>query len=108
MIGGPPTCDYPGCRAERREVNFWFVVTIDLYGAHIYKWETCPAEAMNTGQHYCGINHALAAASKALTPDTTIAGRESTLELNPVPLHGPAARQDEPEAPKEDNAPPNP
>jgi hypothetical protein len=110
LIGGPPSCDFPGCTAVRREVNFWYVVTHDLYGAHIYKWDTCPPEAMKTGNHYCGLGHALQAASKALTPDTATPGRESTLELNPVPLHGPAATQDTPttdEVPDDETSPPD-
>ena len=94
MIGGPPSCDFPGCTAVRREVNFWYVVTSDEAGAHIYKWETCPAEAMKDGKHYCGLGHALQAASKHLTPDETRADRESTLDLKPLPLHGPAATQE--------------
>jgi hypothetical protein len=112
MIGGPPSCDFPGCTAVRREVNFWYVVTQNACGVHIYKWETCPPEAMQTGNHYCGLSHAFRAASKALTPDETDPNRKSTLELQPIVNKSPAAlhqvAQDEPAARKEPIDPPNP
>jgi hypothetical protein len=38
---------------------------------------------MKNGKPYCGLSHAFLAASNILTPDTTIANRESTLELKP-------------------------
>jgi hypothetical protein len=95
MTTGPIECAAVGCTAVRRTVNFWYVVTSDERGAHIYKWELCPPKAMRTGKHFCGLNHAFAYASNVLTPDTTRADRESTHELKPLPLEGPAARQDE-------------
>ena len=82
-LGGPPECDWPGCGAQRRDVNRWYVVTADLYGAHIYKWESCPEDAMKNGKHCCGLGHAFQFASKVLTPDETNPDRESTLELRP-------------------------
>ncbi len=98
MSPGLIECDFVGCTAIRRTVNFWYVVTEDLCGAHIYKWETCPPEAMKTGKRFCGLNHAFGYVSKVLTPDTTKAGRESTLDLKPLPLEGPAAKQDSEES----------
>lgn len=94
-------CDFVGCTAIRRTVNFWYVVTEDLLGAYIYKWETCPSEAMKTGKHFCGLDHALRYMSKVLTPDITKASRESTLDLKPLPLEGPAAKQDSEESKNE-------
>jgi len=112
MIGGPPSCDFPGCTAVRREVNFWYVVTEDNRGVRIYKWEKCPPKAMQEGKHFCGLNHAFGAASKSLTPDNTNPNRESTLKLQPIPNTGPAApRQiapDEPAATEVPDASPNP
>ena len=82
-LDSPASCDYQGCKAVRQTVNHWFVGTEDLYGVHIYRWETCPEEAMKNGKHFCGIEHALRNASSVLTPDTTDRQRESTLELKP-------------------------
>jgi hypothetical protein len=82
-LGGPAECDHLGCGAQRREVNRWYVVTFDIFGAHIWKWETCSDEDMKIGKHFCGLAHAFQYASKVLTPDETKVGRESTLELKP-------------------------
>jgi hypothetical protein len=98
MSPGLIECDFVGCTAIRRTVNFWYVVTEDLLGAHIYKWEACPLEAMKAGKHFCGLDHALRYVSKVLTPDTTRVSRESTLDLKPLPLEGPAARHDSEES----------
>jgi hypothetical protein len=78
-----PTCDYPGCGAVRRDVNQWYVVLPDSSGVHIYHWDQCPPKAMKDGKHFCGIAHTIQTVSNLLTPDTTIANRESTLELKP-------------------------
>lgn len=79
----PMECALVGCGALRRTVNHWYVVVDDLFGAYIYRWETCPEEAMKNGRHFCGIQHALLHASNVLTPDKTDPNRESTLELKP-------------------------
>ncbi len=76
-------CDLLGCGAERKETNHWFIVTTNESGAQIYKWSSAPVEAMREGKCFCGVAHALLYASKELTPDTTFANRESTLELKP-------------------------
>ena len=67
----------------RREVNNWFVALKDDNGVHIYHWDQCPARAMKEGVHLCGIDHTIRTVSNLLTPDTTVANRESTLELKP-------------------------
>jgi len=38
---------------------------------------------MKDGKHFCGIAHTIQTVSNLLTPDTTVANRESTLELKP-------------------------
>lgn len=76
-------CDHLGCGAERKTTNHWFVAYVDENGAHIYRWDKAPDEALKDGKCFCGVAHALLYASNALTPDTTDANRESTLELKP-------------------------
>jgi len=78
-----PTCDYPGCNAVRREVNQWYVVLSDSSGVHIFHWDQCPQKAIKDGKHFCGIAHTIQTVSNLMTPDTTVANRESTLELKP-------------------------
>ena len=78
-----PTCDFSGCNAVRREVNQWFVVLSDSSGVHIFHWDQCPPKAMKEGKHFCGIAHTIQTVSNLMTPDTTVANRESTLELKP-------------------------
>ena len=87
-LGGPMECDHVGCTALRRTVNHWYVVTEDMYGAHIYRWAMCPEDAMKNGKHFCGLNHAFIYTSNVLTPDTTDTARESTLELKPMTREG--------------------
>lgn len=82
-LDSPITCEWMGCGVLRRTVNNWYVVWIDLNGAHIYEWEKCPAEAMKKGKHFCGLPHALLYVSNTLTQDLAKAGRESTLKLKP-------------------------
>jgi hypothetical protein len=52
---------------------------------------------MKDGKHFCGIAHTIQTVSNLLTPDTTVANRESTLELKP-PLNreglAPEAKED--------------
>ena len=79
----PFECAAVGCGAIKRQVNRWLVVLTDESGAHIYKWDMCPPEAMENGQHFCGLDHAFRYVSNAITPDTTKVNRESTLELKP-------------------------
>jgi len=67
----------------RRQVNNWFVVLKDDNGVHIYHWDQCPARAMKEGIHLCGLGHMTQTVSNLMTPDTTVANRESTLELKP-------------------------
>ena len=64
-------------------VNHWYVITEDLYGAHIFKWRTCPEDAMKNGKHFCGYDHAGKHLSKIFSPDLADPNRESTLELKP-------------------------
>jgi hypothetical protein len=82
-LGSAPTCDFPGCTAQRREVNNWYVITEDQYGVRIYHWDKCPTQHMEEGKHFCGLDHAFRYASNVMTPNHTDANRESTLELNP-------------------------
>lgn len=79
----PIECELTGCGVLRRTVNNWYIVEKTESGAHIHQWGKCPKEAMETGKHFCGLNHAFLHASKLLTQDTTVADRESTLELKP-------------------------
>ena len=81
-LGSAPTCDFPGCTAQRREINNWYVVYKDS-GVHVYHWDECPQKAMKEGKHLCGIGHMMQTVSNLMTPDTTVADRESTLELKP-------------------------
>ncbi len=77
------TCDFSGCGAQRREVNNWFIVVQDSLGVHIFHWDECPQKYMKDGKHLCGISHTIQTVSNLLTPDTTVANRESTLALKP-------------------------
>jgi len=79
----PIECAYVGCNALRRSVNHWYVVEETPSGSHIHRWSDCSEKSMKNGKPYCGLSHAFLAASNILTPDTTIANRESTLELKP-------------------------
>lgn len=93
----PIECAYVGCHALRRTVNHWYVVEETPSGAHIHRWADCSEKSMKNGKPYCGLSHAFLAASNILTPDTTVANRESTLELKP-PLNreglAPEAKED--------------
>lgn len=82
-LENPYSCEFRGCTAMRREVNNWYVVFKDDNGVHIYHWDQCPARAMKEGIHLCGLGHMTQTVSNLMTPDTTVANRESTLELKP-------------------------
>ena len=85
MIGGLPECDAKnlGCKAIKRDVNNWYVVSKTSNGVHIYEWDKAPVEAMREGKHFCGVAHALNHMSHSIGPDETDRERESTLELKP-------------------------
>lgn len=76
-------CDFVGCKEILAGVNHWWVVTDDPSGVHIFKWKTCPEDAMKNGKHFCGFDHMNRYVSKILNPDETNPERESTLELKP-------------------------
>lgn len=80
----PIVCARKGCGVLRRAVNKWYVVDGDLYGYHLYRWETCPAESMKKGSYFCGLPCALLYISSVESEDATRPDRESTLELKPV------------------------
>jgi hypothetical protein len=82
-IDSTASCDFPHCEAQRKQVNNWYVVLKDSSGVHVYHWDECPPRAMKEGQHFCGIAHTIQTVSNMITPDTTNANRESTLELKP-------------------------
>lgn len=76
-------CDLPNCGTVRKDTNHWYVVLADDSGVHVYRWGKVSQKAMRMGKHFCGVAHAIQYASYILTPDTTNAKRESTLELKP-------------------------
>ncbi len=101
-LGGYGECDWPGCGAQRRTVNHWFVVHKTGKGVHVYRWDDASEKAMNEGKHFCGVTHTIQHVSSLLTADNTDPNRESTLELKP-PLTREGTAPEQPTEEKTEN-----